>query len=299
MDAGNVVLAAIRHERESLPPNAVTVRIDDLRTFRGWLAALEGVETVIHLAARAHVVKDATRDPLAEFRAVNVHPTIALFRACQQASVSRFIFVSSIGVNGVTTTSSPFRESDSPNPTEPYAISKWEAEVELRRAAEYGLTDLVVLRPALIYGPYAKGNLLRLMRWVDRGWPLPLGSACSSRSLLGLRNFCDLLLLCVTHPAASNELFVASDAQPVLTQELILALGRAMDRKVRMVRLPRQMLNLIGSATGRRAELDRLVGSLEVDPSKAKRVLNWTSGSGFSSELHAMVQVYLGVRNVR
>jgi nucleoside-diphosphate-sugar epimerase len=291
VSAGDAVRGTMRRDDSPHPPNVVPV--GDLRDFRGWPALLEGVDTVVHLAARAHVTNEKSDDPLAKFRAVNVWPTIALFKSCQQASVSRFVFISSIGVNGVMTSSSPFNESDLPNPSDPYAQSKFEAELGLSNIVESGPTDLVVLRPALIYGPHVKGNLLRLMRWVDRGCPIPLVARDSSRSLLGLDKFCELVALCIAHPAARNQVFVASDEQPISARELVLAIGQAMRRKVRLVRVPRSLLSVLGSMVGKRAELDRFSGSLEVDPSKAKKLLNWNCGGDITPELNSMVQVYL------
>jgi nucleoside-diphosphate-sugar epimerase len=291
--AGASVIAAVREQRPDLDLPGQTIRMGDLTALPDWGPILRQVDAVIHLAARAHVTSEHAPHPLAEFRAANVAPALSLFTACQQASLARFVFVSSIGVNGVLSPGSAFRETDRPNPVEPYAISKWEAEQALLEQASRGSTELVIVRPVLIYGPHAKGNLLRLMRWIDSGWPLPFGSLRSARSLLGLGNFCDLLNLCVTHPSAGNQLFVAADAQSTSTQGLIAAIAEEMNRKVRLAKLPPGILRLAGSAIGTRSEMNRLVGSLEVDASKARVMLNWRSAPIFSTDLRAMVDQYL------
>jgi nucleoside-diphosphate-sugar epimerase len=292
---GNSVLSVVRRKGAAAALSE-TVLIDDLRALPAWDGILKNVDAVVHLAARAHVVAERSSDPIAAFRSVNVLPTIALFEACQRNGVSRFLFLSSIGVNGVATAGCPFTEASVPNPTEPYAVSKWEAEKALFQRVGYGATELVVIRPTLIYGPNAKGNFLRLMRWVDRGFPLPFGGLTATRSFLGVSHICELIDRCLSSPLAANQLFLAADQQAVSTKDFIAELARAMNRKPRFVNLPPKILLALGSWTGKRSEAERLVVSLEVDPSKAKQLLGWEASSSLG-DMQSMVREYLGQRN--
>lgn len=290
--AGTSVLGAIRSQHSTSTPTVETVVTGDLRDDPNWADILKDVNCVIHLAARAHVTHDRASNPIAEFRAVNVLPTVKLFKACQMAAVGRFIFVSSIGVNG-TFTRQPFVESDAPKPTEPYAISKFEAEHDLQELVTDGPTKLIIIRPALIYGRGAKGNFLRLMRWIDSGWPMPFAAITAKRSFLGLSNFCDLLIRCLEAPLKGQQLFVASDPASVTTPDFIRRIAEAMHRNSRLIAVPLGVLKAAGSLLGRSSEINRLIGSLEVDASKARRTLNWNPDADSSADIEAMVDAYL------
>jgi nucleoside-diphosphate-sugar epimerase len=272
------------------------MQIADIRT-ANWEHALQGVDAVIHLAARTHILRERNSNPLAEYRAVNVQPTIDLFRACQAAAVERFIFVSSIGVYGKWSEGRPFTEADTARPAEPYAISKWEAEESLRALLVRGSTKLIVIRPALIYGPYAKGNLLKLMRWIDAGRPLPFGAVHAKRNLLGLGSFCDLIKKCLVSPFEVEQLFVAADKTPVSTHELISAIAAAMNVNVRQKRYPVKLLSFLAKLINRGAEFERLSTSLEIDSSHATRTLDWTSNPALGEDLKEMADVYLRTKN--
>lgn len=276
-----------------LAPGLEFVRIGDLRSSLQWESALTGVDAVIHLAARAHVVDERLRNPIAEFREVNVRPSIALFQACQKAGVARFVFVSSIGVNGVSTCDRPFSELDVPKPIEAYGQSKWEAEQGLRELHKKGSTAVVIVRPALIYGPHAKGNLLKLMRWVDSGRLMPFGAVSASRSFLSLSYFCDLLVRCLTDVNAEDQLFLAADPEPISTIGMVQAIALFMHRQVRLISVPLHLLRLIGYAAGRSREVNRLTASLVVDSSKARAVLNWPNSTSFEYDVQCMVEEYL------
>lgn len=240
-----------------------------------WSAALKGQQVVIHLAGRAHVLKEKTSaDPLAEFRKVNVAGTLSLARQAAAGGVKRFIFISSIGVNGVIS-SRPFTEQDQPNPAGPYALSKWEAEQALWNLQRETGMELVIIRPPLTYGANAPGNFDALVKWVAKGAPLPLGAVHNKRTLIGLDNLVDLIAVCITHPAAANEVFLAGDSEGVSTTELLRKVGRAMGRKTRLVPVPAGLLVLAASLLGKQATAQRLLGSLQVDNSKARRVLGW------------------------
>ena len=236
---------------------------------------LEGIGTVVHLAARAHVLDESEGDPLEAFRRVNVEGTLRLARQAAEVGVRRFVFVSSIGVNG-NETARPFTEGDAPSPQEPYAVSKREAEDGLRElAADTGM-ELVIIRPPLVYGPGAPGNFGSLLRWVHKGVPLPLGAVTQNRrSLVALDNLVDLIVMCLEHPAAAGETFLVADGEDVSTAGLLRKVGDALERPARLVPVPVWMLRAGAAALGKREMARRLLGSLQVDASKAREVLGW------------------------
>lgn len=294
--SGDSIVGVVRGSKKITVPGVHTIHIADVRT-ASWEHALGGVDAVIHLAARTHILRERNSNPLVEYRAINVQPTINLFQACQAASVKRFIFVSSIGVYGKLTEGRPFTETDSARPIEPYAISKWEAEESLRALLVPGSTNLFVIRPALIYGPYVKGNFLRLMRWIDAGLPLPFGAVIAKRNFLGLKSFCDLLQKCLASRFETEQLFVAADTRPVSTHELINAIAGAMNIKVRQARFPVKLLSLLAKSIGRSAEFERLSTSLEIDSTRAAAVLDWKCSPALGADLQEMVDAYLRTKN--
>ena len=232
------------------------------------------VDAVIHLAARVHVMHDTAQDPLALYRATNTAGTLNLARQAAQAGVKRFVFVSSIKVNGEGRATA-YTERDTPCPQDPYAISKWEAEQGLWEIARETGLEVVVLRPPLVYGPGVKANFRRLLDVVARGWPLPLGAIDNRRSLLYLGNFVDAIRRCVEHPAAAGQTFLIDDGQPVSTPELVRAVARAMHRPARLLAIPPGVLQAAGTLLGRRAAIDRLTGSLWLDSSLIRSRLGW------------------------
>lgn len=239
-----------------------------------WLSALGGSDSVVHLAARVHVMSDVAQDPLALYRATNTEATLNLARQAAEAGVKRFVFISTIKVNGEGR-DAPYRETDAAAPEDAYAISKWEAEQGLQRiAADTGL-EVVILRPPLVYGPGVKANFLRLMRTVERGWPLPLRAIRNHRSLLYLGNFVDAIRVCVEHPAAVGQTFLLDDGEPVSKPDLIRALACAMGRPARLPAVPVGVLELAGALLGKRAAVGRLAGSLYVDSSAIRSRLGW------------------------
>jgi nucleoside-diphosphate-sugar epimerase len=297
-DGGFSVLGSVRRMEASLPLGVELANVGDLRCSPQWGSTLKSVDAVVHLAARAHIVDERSRNPIAEFREVNVRPTFSLFQACQSAAVARFVFVSSIGVNGVSTHGRPFSELDDPNPVEAYGQSKWEAEQGLRELQKRGSTEVVIVRPALIYGPRARGNFLKLMRWVDRGWLMPFGSLYATRSFLSLTYFCDLLMRCLTDVNAANQLFLAADPEPISTVGMVQAIAHSMHRHARLIRASPHLLRLLGYVTGRSREVNRLTASLVVDSSKARAVLDWPDSSSFVFDVQGMVEEYLRTKNV-
>jgi UDP-N-acetyl-alpha-D-quinovosamine dehydrogenase len=237
-----------------------------------WFRPLADVDVVVHLAARVHVMREAGRRPLSEFRRVNVAGTLNLARQAVAASVKRFVFVSSVKVNG---DSGCFTEEDAPAPADPYGISKHEAELGLMEMAERGIMEVVIIRPPLVYGPGVEANFQALMRAVARGVPLPVGAARNRRSLVALDNLLSFIAACIEHPAAANETFFVSDGEDLSTPDLIRRLGRALGRPARLVPVPVWVLTLGAAAVGRRDLVRRLVGTLQVDVSKARRLLGW------------------------
>ncbi|MFA6121772.1 MAG: SDR family oxidoreductase [Sideroxydans sp.] len=241
-----------------------------------WRDALQGVSVVIHLAARVHVMHESAVDPLAEFRKVNVKGTEHLARSAAAAGVKRLVYVSSIKVNGEETANGRrYSEEDTPSPQDPYGISKWEAEQALRRvAAETGL-EVVIIRPPLVYGVGVKGNFAQMLSAVSRRIPLPFAAVINQRSLIYVGNLVDALIVCATHPAAIGNVYLVSDGEDVSTPELLRRLDDAMGRPTRIFPSPIWLLSMMGKIAGRRDQLLRLMGSLQIDSHKIRSELNW------------------------
>lgn len=271
-DSGIHLVTAVRRGRKS--PDCVAVgNIDGGTDFSESLA---GVDTVIHAAARAHIMRDEVDDPLAEYRKVNVQGTLNLARQAVAAGARRFVFLSSIKVNGETTAREiPFQAADVPLPEDAYGISKLEAEQGLMRlAAETGM-EVVIIRPPLVYGPGVKGNFASMIKLVDKGIPLPFGAVDNKRSLVGVDNLVDLIIRCIDHPAAANQVFLAGDGADLSTTELLRGVGRAMGKPARLIPVPAGMLQLGATLLGKKAMAQRLLGSLQVDISKTCELLDW------------------------
>ncbi|WP_298718268.1 SDR family oxidoreductase [uncultured Oceanisphaera sp.] len=249
--------------------------VGDITNATDWSTALTNQQVVIHVAARAHIVKDEVANPLAEYRRVNVDGTLNLASQAAASSVKRFIFISSIGVNGNLNTR-PFTENDESNPADPYAQSKWEAEQGLWEIQRETEIEIIIIRPPLVYGPNAPGNFGSLMRWVEKGLPLPLGAIHNRRSLVALDNLVDLIISCIDHPAAANQVFLAGDGEDVSTSELLRGVAQAAGKPCRLLPVPAGLLQLGATMLGKKAMAQRLLGSLQVDISKARNVLGWT-----------------------
>jgi nucleoside-diphosphate-sugar epimerase len=236
--------------------------------------ALQGMSAVIHLAARVHVMTDHAADPLREFRLVNTGWTERLARAAASQGVRRFVYLSSIKVNGEQN-DRPFTELDPPNPHDPYGLSKWEAEQALTSVSSQTGIETVVVRPPLVYGPGVGGNFLQLLNSLRRGIPLPLALINNRRSLLYRGNLVDALVTCVRHVRAAGQTYLVSDGEDLSTPELIRRLGRAMGLAVRLWPVPLPVLRAVGQLLRKQAMIDRLLGSLQVDSSKIRRELDW------------------------
>ncbi|MBB1603851.1 SDR family oxidoreductase [Variovorax sp. UMC13] len=256
--------------------NEKWISVGDLADSADWSILLAGVDVVVHTAARVHVLNEVTSDPLAEFRRVNVDGTMRLARQAAAFGVKRFIFVSSIKVHGESTVEGrPFHSDDVPSPSDPYGVSKLEAENALRELALSSGMELVIVRPPLVYGPGVKANFAAMMRWLSRGVPLPLGAIKNRRSLVALDNLVDLLVVCVQHPAASGQIFLVSDGEDVSTTQLLRYMGVALGCKTRLIPLPAALLEWGAALVGKREVARRLCGSLQVDIEKTCTTLQW------------------------
>jgi len=249
--------------------------VGDIGSETSWRKALAGIDTVVHLAARVNISQEKSVKPLAEFRKVNTEGTLALARQASQASVKRFVFISSIGVNG-SHNIRPFNEQDTPCPAEPYAVSKLEAEQGLHELAAETNMEVVIIRPPLAYGFNATGSFGSLVHWVKKGIPLPLGAIHNRRDLVGLDNLVDFIVTCIDHPAAANHTFLVADGEDFSTTDLLRRVGRALDKPVRLIPVPMGLLKMGATLLGKQAMVQKLCGSLQVDISKAREVLGWT-----------------------
>jgi nucleoside-diphosphate-sugar epimerase len=295
-ERGYAIRAAVRElsRATGLPKTIAVAAVGAIGKDTDWSDALRGVDTVVHLAARVHVLREKARNPLAEYRLVNVVGTERLARMAVSAGVRRLVYMSSIKVNGERTHASAFTETDAPEPQDAYGLSKWEAEQALSRiASETGL-EVVIVRPPLVYGPDAGGNFLRMMDWLNRGIPLPLGSIRNSRSLIYLGNLVSALISCAAHARAAGRIFLVSDGEDVSTPELIRRLARAMERRPCLVPFPPTLLRFAGLLTGKSAEVDRLLGSLRIDSSKIRRELEWVPPFSMAQGLRETAVWYSG-----
>ena len=240
-----------------------------------WQAALDGVDVVVHLAARVHVMHETDADPLTAFRSVNTEGTLNLARQAVAAGVKRFVYLSSIKVNGEQTQHRAFFADDKPNPQDPYAVSKFEAEQQLLALGKETGLEVVIIRPPLVYGPGVKGNFSHLIKLVEKSLPLPLAGIHNARSLVGIDNLCSFIQICLVHPEAAGETFLVGDAQDLSTSELLQKIARGLGKKSHLFYLPAGLIRIVTYILGRQAEYERLFGSLQVDISKNERLLGW------------------------
>lgn len=268
--------AAVRENSANIDSRAAPVIVPGLAADTEWMPFVNGQDVVVHVAARAHIMRDEVNDSMAEYRRVNVDGTLSLARQAAAAEVKRFIFISSIKVNGEGTFQGrPYTAAGTPNPLDPYGISKFEAEQGLiQLAAETGM-EVVIIRPPLVYGPGVKGNFASMIKLVEKGLPLPLGAVYNKRSLVGIDNLIDLIIRCIDHPRAGNEVFLAGDGEDLSTTELLRAVGKAAGRPARLIPVPAGMLQFGATLLGKKAMAQRFLGSLQVDISKTCELLDW------------------------
>lgn len=275
---GQSVRAAVRLARSDSSPieNIETVSIGEINGETDWTEALQGIKVVVHLAARVHVMKDNAADPLDELRKVNVEGAWNLARQACDAGVQRFIFISSIKVNGESTPlGRPYTPEDRPAPMDAYGISKSEAEYVLRQLADESGMEMVIIRPPLVYGPGVKANFHSMMHWLNKSVPLPLGGIHNKRSFVALDNLIDLIVTCIDHPAAANQTFLAGDGEDLSTTELLQRLGQALGKPAKLFSMPIRVLKIGAILLGKRDMAQRLCNSLQVDISKACDLLGW------------------------
>jgi nucleoside-diphosphate-sugar epimerase len=334
-----VAVRGAQRNAAPLPIGAESVVVGDINAATDWSAALEDIDTVIHLAARVHIMKDTAADPLAAFRTVNVDGTRRLAEEAAKAGIRRFVLMSTVKVNGEKTdfrlqtldhrpktedclcsedltqrckdakacntaedkqlcglsvagvrNPTAFTELDVPAPEDAYGISKWEAEQALHEVAISAGMETVILRAPLIYGPGVKGNMQSLMKLAASGLPLPLGAVHNQRSLLYVGNLTDFLARCIEHPAAANETFLLSDNHDLSTTELLRSMRRAMGKPPRLLPVPPTLFRLAGRLTGKSAVVNRLFGSLQVDCTKARTLLEWEPPFSVEEGIQAMVE---------
>ena len=273
--SGMQALGSVRRPPELT--GETVIEMGDLTPQTDWSLSLDGASVVVHLAARVHVMNDDEINPLSVFRLINVSSTLNLARQSAAAGVKRFVFISSVKVNGeYTLPMQAFNETDASNPQDAYGQSKHEAEVGLRQiSAETGM-EVVIIRPPLVYGPGVKANFAALMRAVQKGWPLPLGAVHNQRSLVALDNLVDFIITCINHPKAANQTFLVSDGQDLSTTELLKGMAKAAGVPSRLLPIPVWALQTAASVLGKGDVIQRLCGNLQVDISKARNLLGWT-----------------------
>jgi len=258
-----------------------------------WSSAISGVNAIVHTAARVHVMRDSAVDPLSEFRKINVEGTLNLARQAAYAGVQRFVFISSIGVNGVETFDIPFTAEDKAAPSSPYALSKYEAELGLQQLAHETGLEVAIIRPPLVFGPGAPGNFRRLLVALYKGIPLPLGAIHNRRSLVGLNNLVDLIVTCLHHPRAANETFLVCDGEDISTTALLRRTAAALELTPRLISVPTRLLRKAACLLGKSGLAQQLFGSLQVDITKTKTLLGWRPTTDLDEELKHTARHFL------
>jgi UDP-glucose 4-epimerase len=253
-----------------------TVAVTSLSDLNERHDVLSQIDCIVHLAARVHQMQDSSINPLAEFRSVNTEATCNLARAAAKHNVRRFIYLSSIKVNGEQTNpGKPFTPEDIPDPRDPYGLSKAEAEIQLKQISARTGLEVIIIRPPLVYGPGVKANFLSMMKWVNQGIPLPLGAISNRRSLVALPNLVDLIITCLSHPDAANQTFLVSDNEDLSTTELLKRMAKALGKTPRLLPIPASWLVFTASILGKESIARRLCSSLQVDIHKTQTLLNW------------------------
>ena len=294
VEAGHVPRAAVRRIVPGGigPETAIGVGAIDGNT--DWTKALRGIECIVHLASPTDAQRGSPADSLAEYRRVNVAGSRRLAQQAAAAGARRLVFMSTIKVNGERTAERAYTEDDAPRPEDAYGISKQEAEQALREVAQKTGLEFVVLRPPLVYGPGVKGNFLRLMNLVARGVPLPLGAINNRRSFIYTGNLAGAIINALDAPQAAGRTYLVSDGEDVSTPDLVRGLARALGVKARLLSLPVAALDLGATLAGKRAEFERLSGSLQVDSSRIRRELDWRPPFTLAQGLELTAKWYPG-----
>ena len=276
---GMTISAGLRIGRvhhDNLPPVVRRVAMDSLTGCANYAEALQNVDVLIHLAARVHIMDESAVEPLHEFRKFNVDGTEQLAIQAAKAGVRRFIFMSSIGVNGAESGAASYSHEDTPHPHNAYSISKYEAELSLHKISKDSGMEVVIIRAPIVYGAGNPGNFLSLLKLISTGLPLPLSSIKNKRSFIYVENLVDLIALCVEHKNAANKVFLVSDGEDVSTPELIRKIALALDMKARLFPFPVFIMRFAGRLSGKFTRINQLTGSLTIDGSRTEFELGWT-----------------------
>ena len=284
-DKGHECRAAIRRPSSAVDVPVESIVVGNIDAHTDWTQAVNDVDVIVHLAARVHIMNDQAENPLVEFRKINLDGTRSLAEAAASAGVKRFVYISTIKVNGEATTNQPFTSQDDPSPSDPYAIAKWEAEKALQEISRETGLEVVVVRPTLVYGPGVKANFLNLIKLVRKRIPLPLAGIKNKRSMVALDNLADLIISCCEHPAAPGHVFLAADDTPLSTAELIAKIARAFELRSPAFYFPPAIMAWLSRLLGKQAVWNRLAGSLAVDNSEARKVMDWTPITTMDEEL--------------
>ena len=290
---------AVRHRPDELQvpsvlPTASIEVVGDINPHTNWTNSLIGVDVVIHLAARVHVMNDVALDPLEEYRNANTLATIHLAEEAAKAGVKRFIYLSSIKVNGEETNlGQSYSEDSTPVPIDPYGVSKWEAELGLEKICAQTGMEFVIIRPPLIYGPGVKANFQKLMRLVAQGLPLPLGAVHNQRSMLALDNLVGFIAEVMKNPLAANQRFLLSDGEDISTSQLLKLIAKGMGKSICLLPVPAFVLRAAAQVLGASSAADRLLGSLQIDSSKARQLLQWQPPLSVEEGIAIAAQAYL------
>ena len=287
----NIVVTAVRRISSSLPGSVLQAKMNDVFDLE-IAQMMHGVDTVIHCAARAHVLHEHTTDPLIEFRKTNTIGTLNLAKQAIAAGVKRFVFISSIGVLG-NLNKQPFSESDTPNPQGAYATSKYEAELGLLELAKESSLEVVIIRPPLAYGPNVPGNFSLLLHWMYKNIPLPFNAIDNKRSFVALEHLVDFIIVCAEHPAAANEIFLVADDEDLSTSELLNRVSIMLGKKAQLFSINQKLLEFLLKVVGSQKLAQRLCGSLQVDIGKAKNLLSWSPKTNVEEGLQKMIGNFL------
>lgn len=284
---------AVRNLSPTLPESVTQIKITDIASLAENSSALQDIDVLIHIAGRAHIMDKTENDPLAEFRRVNTTATLKLANLAESSGVKRFIFISSIKVNGeASLPGNPFKPELGSPPADAYGLSKFEAEHGLLSIAHSTRMQVVIIRPPLVYGPGVKANFATLIKWLNKGIPLPFGAIKNKRSLVALDNLVSFIMLCISHPKAANEIFLLADETDVSTTELLQKIAHALHVRAWLLPVPVALMTFFARLIARQDLAERLFGSLQVDSSKAKNLLGWQAVTTMDEQLRKIAEDY-------
>jgi len=285
------ISALVRDKRTMLPESVVKIKGGDLAHIKDWLPSLKSQDVVVHVAARAHIMNGEETNPFEAYRQVNTLATLHLAKQAAEAGVKRFIFISSVKVNGeMTASNQSFKPDDKFVPNDPYGFSKYEAEQGLLALTKETDMDVVIIRPPLVYGPGVRANFASMMSWVNKSIPLPFGAIYNQRSLVALDNLVSFIIHCIDHPKAANEVFLISDGEDVSTTQLLKKVAKAFDKKALLIPVPVSVMTLAAKLVGKEDMANRLFGSLQIDNSKVRDLLGWKSVTTMDEQLKKIAE---------